>query len=90
MKSTDLTRKGSAVYCRGERFRLYLSDETIQNRVDELGAEISREAGLQPGPRRHFATCTDAGHVECDVLLTTGNVDRADRHRTIVTGQAKL
>lgn len=37
------------VTCRGERFRLYLSEETIQARVAELGAQIAADyAGKEP------------------------------------------
>jgi hypoxanthine phosphoribosyltransferase len=75
MKSTDLTRNESAVYCRGERFRLYLSDEKIQNRVAELGAEISRDfAGKTPvligilnGSFMFLADLLRSVEVDCEV-----------------------
>lgn len=39
----------SHIYCRGERFRLYLSEETIQARVKALGESINRDyAGKTP------------------------------------------
>ena len=37
------------ILCQGEPFRLYLSRETILNRIDELGAAIDRDyAGKRP------------------------------------------
>jgi hypoxanthine phosphoribosyltransferase len=36
------------ITCRGERFRLYLPEETIQKRVRELGAQISHDYRDQP------------------------------------------
>jgi hypoxanthine phosphoribosyltransferase len=39
------------VYCRGERFRLYLDEETIGRRVRELGTQIAADyAGAETPP----------------------------------------
>ena len=37
------------VMCRGQRFKLYLSEEQIQQRINELGAQITKDyAGKKP------------------------------------------
>src|SRR5690606_39104492 len=43
MSSQSSATTDQIVYCRGERFRVYLDRDTIQARVAELGAQISRD-----------------------------------------------
>lgn len=44
---TDVATSDAAdtLWCQGERFRRYLDADAIQERVDELGTEISRDYG---------------------------------------------
>lgn len=41
--SRSIAESEKVVVCRGERFRLYLDRHTIQSRVEEIAAEISRD-----------------------------------------------
>lgn len=41
--SKFVAQEDGTVICRGERFRVYLDRETIQNRVAEIGKQISAE-----------------------------------------------
>lgn len=41
--SKPVSQQDRTVTCRGERFRVYLDRETIQNRVAEIGRQISEE-----------------------------------------------
>jgi hypoxanthine phosphoribosyltransferase len=63
------------VLCRGENFRLYLDRQTIENRVRELGEEISREyAGRKPiligvlnGSFMFISDLMKAIDIECEI-----------------------
>lgn len=43
--STAADAAAPTIYCRGERFRLYLSADTIQQRIRALGRQISADYG---------------------------------------------
>ena len=63
------------ITCRGERFRLYLDEDTIQTRIRELGAHISRDyAGKTPiligvlnGSFMFIADLMRAIDIDCEV-----------------------
>lgn len=64
-----------AVHCRGERFRLYLDAETIQQRIRDLGQQISREyegktpilVGILNGSFMFIADLMRAMQIDCEV-----------------------
>jgi hypoxanthine phosphoribosyltransferase len=63
------------VYCRGERFRIYLDAATIQRRVQDLGARITRDyegkdpifIGVLNGAFMFFADLIRQVRIECEV-----------------------
>ncbi len=49
MPLSNLAPSEDIIICRGERFRIYLDRETLKQRIDHLGSEISRDyAGKTP------------------------------------------
>lgn len=66
---------GPYVYCRGERFRVYLDAQAIADRVSELGSEISRDyadrkpilIGVLNGAFVFIADLMRAIDIECEV-----------------------
>jgi hypoxanthine phosphoribosyltransferase len=75
MSLSDLAREDAVVYCKGERFRLYLSREQIKDRVRQLGETISRDlAGQTPvligvlnGSFMFLADLLRAVDIDCEV-----------------------
>ncbi|MBT8400504.1 MAG: hypoxanthine phosphoribosyltransferase [Rhodothermia bacterium] len=73
--STSNLAKSDIVYCRGEKFRLYLDRETIANRVAELGARISADyegrvpvlIGVLNGSFMFLADLLRSIEIECEV-----------------------
>ena len=67
--------KTDVVYCRGERFRLYLDRETIAARVAEIGAQISEDyagnvpvlIGVLNGSFMFLADLLRAMDIDCEV-----------------------
>jgi hypoxanthine phosphoribosyltransferase len=67
--------EGPYVYCRGERFRVYLDAESIAGRIRELGEEISRDyadrkpilIGVLNGAFVFIADLMRAIDIECEV-----------------------
>lgn len=70
-----LRTAGETVTCRGERFRLYLSEEDIQERVAVLGKQISRDLegqrpiciGILNGAFMFLADLMRALDIDCEV-----------------------
>ncbi len=75
MYSSSLPPATPTVECRGEQFRLYLDRHTIQQRVDEMGRELSAEyEGKQPiligvlnGSFMFIADLMRAISIDCEV-----------------------
>jgi hypoxanthine phosphoribosyltransferase len=76
MSSRPLTAPSDpVVYCRGERFRLYLDRDTIRGRVAEIGAQVSRDyagevpilIGVLNGAFMFIADLMRALTIECEV-----------------------
>ena len=63
------------IVCRGERFRIYLDEDTIQRRIAELGHQISREyegktpilIGVLNGSFMFIADLMRAIDIDCEV-----------------------
>ncbi len=72
---SNVSTNGRTIRCRGERFRVYLDRDTIQRRVDELGAQISREyegqcpilIGVLNGAFMFTADLMRAIDIDCEV-----------------------
>ena len=45
MEATFLVHDEQTVIIRGERFRKYLTAETIRSRIEEMGVELTEEYG---------------------------------------------
>lgn len=75
MSSQSSATTDQIVYCRGERFRVYLDRDTIQARVAELGAQISRDyegkapilIGVLNGAFMFIADLMRALSIDCEV-----------------------
>lgn len=75
MPNPDAMTSDKTVQCQGERFRLYLSEETIQDRVAEIGAEINAQyadkrpilIGVLNGAFMFIADLLRAIDIECEV-----------------------
>lgn len=75
MSSRPLAAPEQIVYCRGERFRVYLDRDAIQERVAELGAQISRDydgkvpilIGVLNGAYIFIADLMRAIDIDCEV-----------------------
>ena len=63
------------IICRGERFRVYLDSETLQERIAEMGAQISRDfegktpilIGVLNGAFMFLADLMRAIDIDCEV-----------------------
>lgn len=72
---STLPDTANIVTCHGERFRLYLDEETIQRRVRELGAQISEDyrdrppilIGVLNGAFMFIADLMRAISIDCEV-----------------------
>ena len=75
MSLSNVAQDKSIVYCRGERFRLYLSRKEIRTRVQELGAAITRDyegrtpvlIGVLNGSFMFLADLLRSIEVDCEV-----------------------
>lgn len=75
MPLSNLASSENKIYCRGERFRLYLHRETIQERVREVGAEIARDyegkvpilIGVLNGAFMFIADLMRSIEIDCEV-----------------------
>ena len=85
---TDIvTRRGINQFAVRER-QVRVERQRDRVVIGEIDAKITRIACLQTVACRHFATSACTSHVKCYVLLPARHINRADRQRPVMAGQA--
>ncbi len=77
------------VTCRGERFRLYLDEETIQNRVRELGEQIAADYAAL-GPPILIAVLNGAFMFVADLMRAIPGDCEIDFYKLSSYGESKV
>ncbi len=85
----SLAAAPDVVTCRGERFRLYLDEETIQRRVRELGEQIAADyADL--GPPILIAVLNGAFMFVADLMRAIPGDSEIDFYKLSSYGESKM
>ena len=86
----DTAAAPDVVTCRGERFRLYLSEETIQDRVAELGRQIATDYADADSPPILIAVLNGAFMFVADLMRAIPGDSEVDFYKLSSYGESKV
>ena len=78
------------VTCRGERFRLYLSEETIQSRILELGQQIADDYAETDSPPILIGVLNGAFMFTADLMRAIPADSEVDFYKLSSYGESKV